>query len=264
MDRRVRIFGIPQAGKTVYLSVLFGEIDRYGFENYILDMRDHADSMDYLSMVLEDLVLQGSTFSTPERQFKELNMKLSYQEDGKVKTAALISTYDLSGEDINIIFDARFHSQIRKSIIPPEFKESQKKIMNMLYTGDCFILLVDPNPIGSTFDDQDTMFTIILRIIKKNKGKRKSQKDKRYGIVEGIKIAFCISKSDLIDIPDAREFVEQKMPFTYKYLEINFKNNFKCIPISSLGYNAETRQYPMKENIRPINVLEPLRFFLDK
>ena len=262
MDKSVSIFGIPFAGKTVYLSILFDQIKRYGFGDYLLDIKDHFETMDYLDFILKDLYQNGVIYKTPSKQFKELKLKIVYKDKNEIKTAFMISTYDLSGEDIQNIFDPRFHSLISKSVVPPELRESQKKIMQMLYLGNCFILLADPNPNGYTFDEQDTMFTIILRIIKKNNEKKKFLKVKSNNFLKEIKIAFCISKCDLINVFDTKKFVEENFPFTYKYLEINFTNNYVCIPISSLGLNASSIKYPLLDSFKPFNVIEPLRFFL--
>jgi len=263
MEKNIRIFGIPKAGKSVYLSVLFDQINKHGFGNYTLDMKDNDASMDYLLMILEDLEIKGDTDATPIRHFNELNLNLCYQEGRKVKTAARISTYDISGEITQLIFDPRFHAQIKKSIIPPEFRDDQKRILDLLYSGDCFILIADPESIISTFDEQDTMFMIILDTIKKNKSQRKKSRDRSNNGIKDIKIAFCISKTDLIEVKNAKEFVQQKMPFTFTYLDINFENNFICLPISSLGYNYNLKEFNLND-LKPINIIEPLRFFLEK
>ncbi|NPE06970.1 MAG: hypothetical protein GNW80_01700 [Asgard group archaeon] len=259
MERKVRIFGPNGAGKTVYLAMLFDSINQGLLNPFVIDPSEDSNTIDYLSFVGETIVNEGSSFATPRRSFIELKLKLVY--DGSHpksgQPVAMISSYDLSGEDIQEIFDARYHSEIRKSLIPAELKESQKVITNLLYSGNSFIFLVDP--LFFDFNEQDTMFTIMMKMIYQNKiNNKKSDED----ISKEIKITMCVSKGDVIDFPNADAYLKEKLPTAWRYGKLYFKKNFKCITLSSLGVGAEEREYPIKVYINPVNITEPIKFFI--
>ena len=256
-DINIRIFGPTGAGKTVYLVMLYEAINQEQLNPLVIDPSDDMKTIQYLGYVGNILINKGSTSATPARDFIELRLKLVYngyhEESGK--QAALISTYDLSGEDIDEIFDPKYHSDYRKAVIPSEWKDSQKKIMSLLYSGNSFIFLIDP--LCDDFDEQDTMFAIIMQILKKSKLKKKGS------TLDDLKISFCLSKGDLINFPDPDNFLRKKMPLSWKYGKLNFKERFRCFTISSLGAGAEERTYPIKSIIKSVNVVEPVRFFIE-
>ncbi|MBD3353132.1 MAG: hypothetical protein GF364_16745 [Candidatus Lokiarchaeota archaeon] len=276
IKNNIAVFGATGAGKTVYLAVLFHELKTRKLKDYLsLDtMTKYGESYTYLQelnkMIYEQQIWPPPTFKGRfQRIVFGLRYNLLYREKfGEL--AFTVSTNDVSGEDLQELYDPEIIAEDFTKPLDPKMQALFNRQEEIISESKAFIFLLDPLTEVTTAGErpermkkQKVLLRNLLYMICKMNQEQKNN---------DLTIFLCVSKNDEEELPE--EKVDDY--FRDKYLlpcllAKSITDDVVYCALSSTGgkivktIDGETVSMPPpKSNIKPSNVLFPIKYLLYK